>query len=843
MKVGFYILFFLIWPTLFATASHTVPDSTILLSEYLSILEDQHPVQFSYKRKHIRKERIPLPVPSNLQRALIKLEESTPLTYYFVSEKSVVISPKQVSNQLTIYVFDHYTHDPIPLSSVEINGVKRYTNDLGMVLINPPGDSIAVTISSFGYYPKVIRWGPSEMNRPPQIRIYLKSIHHIDKIRKSLINTPGRSNGSIHLNSNRTQVISLTGSSDLLQELKTHDGVQGGTENTPGLSVLGGAPENNQVLLDGLKVFNPTHLFGLLSVFHEGGYRNGDLYQDYVPSSMAGGLSSTLNVTSRNGNKEVWSGQGGIGLLHADFLVNGPIIKNKWSVSLSGRRSYIDAFSGILNGLSSTGPNNFNYLFYDVNFRTDLEINAKQRISFSYFRGGDDAKTVTRTGTDLIDERVEQAISWSNVIYALNHHARINQNWVFRQTAGISQYENGITDEYRFTREAQPPTIRNIRSGNGISEYKYRGEFKHYLKTSRLSMGVEGLSHRFLYGDQRYRYSDASNQVDTNLNRVSLRGYQLNVFTDWEKRMRHFEFQTGFRYVVYQFEDRIRHLPEPRIQLSIPYRNHRLSFSFFRGVQFISMVSGSVAGFPAEQWLPNTLLGEPPVSNTYSAQYQYSHQQHTFQLSGTYRTWDRLNRLNTRSLPLFSDVNGLMQNIRSGEGFYRSLRFFYRFFGSNQNATFSYTWSKNSRRFVEINGGEWFAANLDRRHDINFSYERNLKKNLLLRAQWSFLSGNPVTLPDGIFTTQVGADTITVIHFSDINNYRFPDYQRLDITLQWSKEHRFGVSKFTAGVYNVYNHFNPFDLYIGFDDNENRVLIERTYFPILPMFHYTFLWN
>lgn len=797
-------------------------------------------MRISYKRKNVKGQRISLPLPDHLTRALLKLEQETGLQYYFISDRSIVIAEKSESAQLTVYVFDHYTHDPIPLSSVEMNGVKRYTNDLGMVIVAKQNDTSSIYVSALGYYPAIYTV-TSRIER--RVTIYLKSIHHIDKIRKNLASSPTRNNGSIHLSSSGTHVISLTGSSDLLQELKTHDGVQGGSENTPGLSVLGGSPENNQVLLDGMKVFNPTHLFGLLSVFHEGGYRSGDLYQDYVPSSVAGGLSSTLNVTSRNGNKEEWNGQAGIGLLHANVLVNGPIIKNKWSVSFSGRRSYIDALSGLLGNSTINGLDNFNYLFYDVNLRTDLEINQNHHLSFTYFRGGDDAKSVTRSGTELIDERIQQAISWNNAIGAVNHHVQLSQHWVFKQTAGISEYSNGIQDEYQFARTAQPPTVRKITSSNGITEYKYRFAFKHYQKNTHFSVGAEAMSHRFLYGDQQYQYTDAGNEVDTNLNRVTLRGNQLNVFSDWETKIKRLEVSAGLRLVAYQFNKDVQYITEPRARISLPFGIQRVSLSYFRGVQFISMVSGSVAGFPAEQWLPNSLLGPPPISQTFSLQYQLAKGPHHLQLAGTYRKWERLNRLSTRSLPLFSEVSGLTQNISSGEGFYRGFRVFYRYFGSNQNASLSYTLSKNKRKFTEINFGQWFAANLDRRHDITLTYERGFSKNGKVRAQWSFLSGNPVTLPDGIFTTHIEGDTINVVHYSDINNFRFADYQRLDVSVQWSKKHRIGVSKFTAGVYNAYNHFNPFDLYIGFDQNDNRVLIERTFFPILPMFHYTLLWN
>ena len=137
----------------------------------------------------------------------------------------------------------------------------------------------------------------------------------------------------------------LFGEVDLLKTLQLKPGVQNGGEGTSGLFVRGGSSDQNLFLLDEAVVYNPSHLFGLFSVFNPDAVQSVDLYKGGFPAQFGGRLSSVVDVKLREGNTQKLGVSGGIGLISSRLTVEGPIVKDKGSFIVSGRRTYFDVFT------------------------------------------------------------------------------------------------------------------------------------------------------------------------------------------------------------------------------------------------------------------------------------------------------------------------------------------------------------------------------------------------------------------------------------------------------------------------------------------------------------------
>ena len=158
----------------------------------------------------------------------------------------------------------------------------------------------------------------------------------------------------------------LLGEVDVLKAIQLLPGVQSGGEGTSGFYVRGGGPDQNLILLDGVPVYNASHLFGFFSVFNADAIKNVRLTKGGFPARFGGRLSSVLEIDMKEGNMKKIEGEGSVGLISSKLTLQGPIIKDKTSFIVSGRRTYIDILAQPFIKSANDG-NPGGYYFYDLN--------------------------------------------------------------------------------------------------------------------------------------------------------------------------------------------------------------------------------------------------------------------------------------------------------------------------------------------------------------------------------------------------------------------------------------------------------------------------------------------
>ena len=182
------------------------------------------------------------------------------------------------------------------------------------------------------------------------------------------------------------KIPALLGEADVVKAVQLMPGVSTVGEGATGFNVRGGGIDQNLILLDEAPVFNSSHLFGFFSVFNPDAVKNVKLIKGGIPSEYGGRLSSVLDVRMKEGNAKKVSGQGGYGLIFSRLSIEAPIVKNKASFILAGRRSYIDILAK--PALKDDFPD-AKFYFYDLTAKVHYDISDKNKVYLSGYLGRD----------------------------------------------------------------------------------------------------------------------------------------------------------------------------------------------------------------------------------------------------------------------------------------------------------------------------------------------------------------------------------------------------------------------------------------------------------------------
>ena len=188
------------------------------------------------------------------------------------------------------------------------------------------------------------------------------------------------------------QQMPAVGEADLLRSLQLLPGIQSASDISSGLYVRGGGPDQTAILLDHIPLYNPSHLFGFFSTFNPDAIKDVQLYTGAYPAAYGRTLGAVLDVSNREGNRQRFSGRGGISLIASRLLAEGPVGQGSWMIA--GRRTYLEP---VLSAVRSRGVDiPLNYYFYDFNGKVNQ-------------RWGDDTFTVsTYWGQDDLRVDIEE---------------------------------------------------------------------------------------------------------------------------------------------------------------------------------------------------------------------------------------------------------------------------------------------------------------------------------------------------------------------------------------------------------------------------------------------------
>lgn len=656
----------------------------------------------------------------------------------------------------------------------------------------------------------------------------------------------------------------LLGESDLMKSLQFIPGVQNTSEGKSDLSVRGGTPDQNLVLLDGIPVYNTNHVFGFLSIFNTDALKNVTLYKSGFPARFGGRLSSVIDITTKDGNKERFGGSATLGLLAAKVSLEGPIVKDRTSFTFSARRSFADLYMGKLQEINEDEDNTTktNFFFYDLNAKLHHKLSGRTSLYLMAYNGRDKLENITREepGENVLNSTTQQDWAWGNTIVAgkLNHVFR--PNLFVNTTLAYNHYQYTTLLDKRYTyideEEIEQKAFNRLDYNSGINDYtlsidaEYTPLNNHYFRG-----GFSAVYHKFNPEVISRKTNDVNESINNNTPKTIL-AYEFAFYAedDWNITEA-FRLNFGARFSMFNVNNRTYTAIDPRLSLRyLITPNLSVKAGYSQMQQYIHLLSNNSLLLQTDLWVPVTDKVEPMSSKQYSTGVVWAlPKSFEFSVEGYYK--NMTNVIEYKDGASFSGVStGWENKIEVGVGRSFGMEFSLGRKAGDFTGSLSYALAKTERKFDDINFGEWFPAKFDRRHNINLNLIYKLSSKIDLMANWTFSSGDMMTIPYMSLVIPdvpgIPSDDTEATQLDHRNNYRMGAYHRLDIGTNYytkRKGNRYGVWNFS--IYNAYNRMNPFKIYSELGDSKKLPdgswehtyrLKQVTLFPIMPSISYTY---
>lgn len=623
----------------------------------------------------------------------------------------------------------------------------------------------------------------------------------------------------------------LGGEADLIKVIQLLPGTSKGVEGSTDLFVRGGAADQNLVLLDGAPVYNTGHLFGFLSVFNSDILENVESMNGAFPAEYGGRLSSILDVHTKSSFPSRTNVQGNVGLLASRLKIEQPLVKNKLSVWVAGRRTYIDQV------VKATGQQ-LPYYFYDLNAKVNYRPTPRDQIDFSLYSGEDilDFNGLTARQRRRNNSNAKSNFDISNATQSLrwtNHSATRNYNSVLTLTRSVFNYSiyNRFEDSELYVKSnIEDLGGKWIFSTDSLKGFSFKGgaEFMHHRVSPNI-ISTSGELSEFLESSatQKQYCAETSAFVQADGN--------FNTQLKWS---------AGIRLSSAVVEEKNYFNPEPRLALRYSVNERTtVKASYSRMAQYLHRVSSAAVAFPTDIWYPVTKNVKPQTANQYSVALQHVVPKSNLYISleGYYKNLDHLVGYR-EGTNLFLNTDFESQLIQ-GDGRAYGFEILVKKEAGKLTGWISYTLSWSQRKYEQINRGDWYFSRYDRRHNGAIVINYQLNKRLSLSGVWEFISGSRFTPIIGQYAVpapSLGGFNLVPV-YAPINSVKLADAHRLDLGLKYrSKPRKYFQSEWFVGVYNTYNRATPIGIFIEPDDKGSYRYAQPGLFGLLPFISYGF---
>ena len=626
------------------------------------------------------------------------------------------------------------------------------------------------------------------------------------------------------------KVPSLFGEKDILKGIQLLPGVKSESEGSGGYQVRGGTAAQNLILLDGATVYNAGHLMGLLSSFNDDALMNGSLYKGMVPAQLGGGSSSVFDISTRSGDVNNYHYGASVGLLSAKVMAEGPIQKDKSSFLVAGRRSYLDLFLG----LSDEYKNNTLH-FYDTNVRLNFHLSPKDMLALSFFHGRDNM---------AIEDMM--MMEWSNTAATANWlHTFSDTRYVNTKLAySIYQCDMGmdmLSSYYKMKGYIRHATLRHQQvwaPGQHRFNYGLEGTFLqlqsaewdivelHERERRNALMGAAWIGDEWRVGKQ------LELSAGVRLHLFSVLGGAPYYLIDKDGNITE-TLNTASGHIVKTYTN-----VEPRLSAKLKLSQlHSLKLGYSRTSQDIHAISNSSMSMPFDRYTMTSNIVAPEQADqialgwagiTKNGEYDFSAEAYYKNIRNVY---------DYRDGKLFYSEIEIERLILGGKGRAYGLELCAHKNKGLLTGWVSYTLSWSDNKIEGINGGKWYTASNDRRHDLSVVGMYKLSNTWEVAATWHYNTGQALTAPSGKYDMSGS----TFYYYHERNGYRAPACHRLDISATYTKKHGRATHIWSFGIYNAYNHYNPYVIqFLNDDDKPSGTKVEQTsLFGIIPSVSFT----
>jgi hypothetical protein len=646
------------------------------------------------------------------------------------------------------------------------------------------------------------------------------------------------------------RIPALMGEVDVLKVLQLLPGVQAGGEGQNGLYVRGGSPDQNLILLDGVPVYNVSHLLGFFSVFNADALKNVTLTKGGFPARYGGRLSSVIDISMKEGNMQKWQGVASAGVVASRLTLEGPIVKDKVSMIVSGRRTYVDILASPLIAASSRQEGiqaNLRLYFYDLNSKINWRINDKHRVYLSGYFGDDVFRLQSREEFANEIFQTNNGTQWGNATLAARWNWLLSPKTFSNVTLTRSRYSFDFLTELIEGQKNQLDTFSAVYK-SGIVDHGVRWDIDHVLSPKHyIRTGVGMTRHVYNPGALQLRIPFDEVSFDTLLGNAKTQGFEGFAYVEDDINFGFLRANIGVHATGFWVDSVFYPSVQPRIGINVPIsRGWAAKASFATMAQFINLLTNESLGLPTDLWVPSTARIKPQqawqvaagVAHTIGEDYELS-------IEGFYK--DMRNVISYKEGATFIVLdNDWQSRVTQGRGWVYGAELFLQKKSGKTTGWIGYTWARNWRQFEDINGGLKFPFKYDRRHDFKFVIMHELSKDIVLSGTWVYGTGNAITLPQYRYQLpEVGSMMSSYTYLSDIsipgqrNANRMAPYHRADLSIEFNKQRKHYARKWILGAYNAYSRANPYFVYtrnrqVPGSDEERLEFRQVALFPIIP---------
>ncbi len=637
------------------------------------------------------------------------------------------------------------------------------------------------------------------------------------------------------------------GEKDIIKSMSLYPGVSTGSEGTSNLFVRGGSADQNLFFLDQFPVYNVNHLGGYLSVFNSEVINHIDFYKDGFPANLGGRLSSVIDISLKEGNKEKRTGGFSIGLLTSKFLLEGPIkSKRKASYIVGLRSSYLTLINAFRK--REGAKDYFNYWLYDINAKFNIQTKNNGKLFMAFYSGRDIGIAESDGASSIINNTIlkksisTSKVNWGNTTLSARYIKPINDKLFLKIGLGYTQYIyelNNETEDQSFIGDTSIVSKNTEAFNSKISSIIFKTDFD-YASNNNVSWKF-GL------------YSEFQKLKTSNL--FALEGLNSAIYAasyiENEIKKEKLKINVGLRYSIVLSENRVFPNIQPRLKLNYLLNSKSaLDFSYSRMVQIIHQLTLTNQGLPVDTWFIPNKEAPPGISDQISIAFKHSFKKSNLLSFAMFYKKQR-NLLEYRSSDQdFLENSGLIsfeQIAKDGEGEIYGFEFFTNQTFGKLEVNCSYTLSWNYRKFEELNNGKEYLFQFDRRNDLSLSAAYSFNDKWSINALFIFQTGSRITIP--ISVSPLPENESTIRNYAERNNATLPNYHRLDLSIQKSKEtKKRRLRTWELTLYNVYNRINPnrllitgssiFDASGEFSHNKPIAKISSQ-FPFMPTISYS----
>lgn len=756
------------------------------------------------------------------------------------------VASAQILYTLSGTIRDSTSNQPVVRAAVVLDYDKSatgtYTDEQGRYSIKTRMGQHIVVVRSIGFVPFrttiSIRGNTTLDVRLPSVASQLEEVVVTSKGYDRNVRQPLLGVSQINIATLKKMPAAL-GEVDIMRSLQMLPGVTSVGEAANGVNIRGGTTDQNLILMDDTPIFNPTHMFGLFSVFPPDAVGGLDLYKGNVPARYGGRAASVLDISLRNPDLNEFKLSGGASLVANRLTIETPIIKGKLGLLVSGR----GAFNDFLLRLASKRLDDIRAKFGDGAAKLFWRIDDRNTVTAMGYFSQDLFQTnllgslanVNAINTQYAQQTANGMVRW---FHAFN--PRLN----LQTTALVAQYIPRILS-------TEDSTFNKVVLKQSLLQRQIKSNLNYQLDNQKIEIGISGTHYRLNPGELipgnslavNYQRTPIENALELGIHAEDEMSVSEKLAVSVGLRYSHFlslgpsvvrryssEGTGGAVYDITNVVDSVRYGAgqvasqyggfEPRLGLRYAVGANssiKLGYNLMR--QYLQVITNTTTPLPTSRWKTSDTHIQPQVSQLWSAGYFHNSKNNIFELSAEVY-WRSTQHIldykpgadfllqpypETQLLPGRSKAYGLeiMMAKKKGE----------------LTGWINYTYARTLNQVAEgvdfqqqINGGDWYRANYDRPHSLNISLNINQGRHHSFSFNFAYSTGRPYTAPEGFIRYQGR----TYPYYDERNQYRLPDYHRLDFA--WniynpSMKNRRWQGHWTFTVYNLYGRRNVYSIF------------------------------